>query len=77
MALVICCVFLTERMRRRMSIRLGIFFYFFSARKRALNSLMTSVTLAVSASSRAFLVRISSNRLRCALSTKRYSSSSN
>ena len=24
MALVICCVFLTERMRRRMSIRLGI-----------------------------------------------------
>lgn len=24
MALVICCVFLTERIRRRMSIRLGI-----------------------------------------------------
>ena len=28
MALVICCVFLTERMRRRMSIRLGIYFGF-------------------------------------------------
>ena len=31
MALVICCVFLTERMRRRMSIRLGIGYAFAAA----------------------------------------------
>ena len=42
-----------------------------SATKRALNSLMTPSPWRVSASSSAFLVRISSHRPRCALSTKR------
>ena len=62
MALVICCVFLTERMRRRMSIRLGMRLMpsaACSAMKRSLNSFSTLVDLAPSARRRcAFFSRI-------------------
>ena len=77
MALVICCVFLTERIRRRMSIRLGIHPYFgcsafgCSATKRALNSLIASRSRTRSGSSSTFWSRIWSRRSRWALSMKR------
>ena len=63
MALVICCVFLTERMRRRISIRLGIGFCRWVLRQEARLELFDDRLYlgASDPSSSAFLVRISSS----------------
>ena len=75
MALVICCVFLTERMRRRMSIRLGMCrlpLASGSATKRALNSSIDGLHLAAQLVVQApSWCGFRSHSARCALSMKR------
>ena len=78
MAFVICCVFLTERIRRRMSIRLGMSYRpacpaaaVEADVKRCLNSVSTFLISALRASSIIFFSRIACNMPGCPFSTKR------
>jgi hypothetical protein len=85
MALVICCVFLTDRIRRRMSIRLGIGVASGPSRggrhvlgdEPGLELLQHVLDRAFSVSSMAFFSRMSDRMRGWPFSTNRYNSSSN